>query len=411
MKFNATKVYQLLFVITILLQLYLSSFKINILFQLFILVVFFYFEGFKIPKSLVKFLIPLVSIFFLGFAGTIINNYELFNVFKDISHFIKPLLGLSIGYLFFKKINNFELFIKAIVCAGLISAILHFIIILFFSNFGSVSGIREFGRDNFLELFALFFLVFYKKFKTRKIFDENLYYIIIILIISLSVIAYFSRTMIVVAIITLITIYGYSIITLRTIKFCGLFFIAIFAFYIYLFSIKIDRENFLYKIRNVPAEIFETKINRENHSDLWDHWRAYEAKRAFELMKQNPTSFIFGCGYGSLVNLKFFAPLNDDKKGLKYISELHNGFMYLLYKTGILGILIYFMFLINMYKKIYHNKDIITTYISAIGLTYIFTTITITGIYNGRDILIFILGALLFFNFSSNQSKHLRFSH
>ena len=69
--------------------------------------------------------------------------------------------------------------------------------------------------------------------------------------------------------------------------------------------------------------MFKTNVDRENHKDLWDHWRGYEAKRAFALMEQYPSSFIIGTGQGSLVNLKFEAPLTGDKnKGLKYISEL-----------------------------------------------------------------------------------------
>jgi hypothetical protein len=35
-------------------------------------------------------------------------------------------------------------------------------------------------------------------------------------------------------------------------------------------------------------------------------------------MQDNPSSFIYGCGYGSLVNLKFWAPVSKDAKGMKY---------------------------------------------------------------------------------------------
>jgi hypothetical protein len=36
-------------------------------------------------------------------------------------------------------------------------------------------------------------------------------------------------------------------------------------------------------------------------------------------------------------------------------------------------------------------------FISGIGLSYFFTTLVITGVYNPNDALIFILGGLLFF--------------
>ena len=37
-------------------------------------------------------------------------------------------------------------------------------------------------------------------------------------------------------------------------------------------------------------------------------------------------------------------------------------------------------------------------FISGIGLFYFFTTLIITGIYNANDIVIFLLGAMLFFS-------------
>jgi hypothetical protein len=216
--------------------------------------------------------------------------------------------------------------------------------------------------------------------------------------------------MIVVAIILLITIYGYTIITKRGLRIIGVVFVSILVFYGYLFSIKISRnqpglESFLYKVKNAPSEIFKTKIDRENHKDLWDHWRGYEAKRAFSLMEKDPKSYAIGTGYGSLVNLKFFAPLTENykDKGIKYISELHNGYVYIYYKTGIFSLFLYLIFLINLYNKIYYNKNFETYFISAIGVAFLFTTLTITGMYNSRDVIVFLLGALLFFEKKSKS--------
>ena len=49
-------------------------------------------------------------------------------------------------------------------------------------------------------------------------------------------------------------------------------------------------------------------------------------------------------------------------------------------------------------------KNLVGTFVSAIGLTFLFTTLTITGIYNPRDVIVFILGALLFFE-ANNQKE------
>lgn len=410
MKVKSKEFYSALFIFIILLQLYLPSFKANVLFQVFTLGLFFLFEKVQINKSFFKTILPILLIFLFGFVGFLFNKVTFFNVFKDIFHFLKPLTGLLIGYFFYRKIDDFKMFVKTIVIVGLLSAVIHLDILFFISGFSSVNKIREFGRDNFLELFSLFFLLFYKKFQNDTLFKNQFQHLFLVVLLFASNVLYFSRTMIVAAIILLITIYGYTIITKRGLKIIGVVLVSILVFYGYLFSIKISRnqpglESFLYKVKNAPSEIFKTKIDRENHKDLWDHWRGYEAKRAFALMEKDPKSYVIGTGYGSLVNLKFFAPLTENykDKGIKYISELHNGYVYIYYKTGIFSLFLYLVFLINLYIKIYYNKNFETYFISAIGVAFLFTTLTITGMYNSRDVIVFLLGALLFFEKKYND--------
>ena len=403
MKISAVKFYTFFFAIVIFLQLYIYSFRFNIFFQLFVLTGFFALEKVKISTSFFKTSLPLVIIFTLGFIGMAFERYHLYNIIKDIFHFIKPVLAICIGYCFYKKINNFKLFVKTIIITGFISAILHYIIIIFFiKNIETVSNIREHGTDNFMELIAIFFLAYYKKFQNDQLFQSKIIHKTIFGVLLTSSVLYFSRTMIVMAILTLLTIYGYTIINRKGLRIAALLLIFTLGFYAFLFSINLQRnkkgiDSFLYKVKNAPAEVFKTRINRENHADLWDHWRGYEANRALTLLNDKPIRYFFGCGYGSLVNLKFYAPLSGEPKGMKYISELHNGYVYILYKIGIVGLLLYLLFLFNMYLKIYFNKDFITIFISAIGLSFIFTTLVTVGINNSNESLMFILGALLFF--------------
>lgn len=411
MKINKSKFYTYLFVIVLFLQLYLPSFRLNIFIQVFVFFIYLLLEKPVFSVRFIKFIFPLITLMLVGFIGTMIHKFSLVDVLKDIFHFLKPIIGLSIGFLFFTKIGDFKRFIKIIVIAGFISAIIHFIVLLLTGGFstGSLSGIREFSKDNFLELFALFFLIYYKKFCQDQLFKFKSNHQIILFIILASNILYFSRTMMVVAAILFFSMHGYTYITKKSIKYIALAILGIAVFYTYLYSVKIERnkpglEAFLYKIKIAPSELFKTKIDRDNHKELWDHWRGYESKRALDLMADYPSSYIFGTGHGSLVNLKFKAPLaaND---GMRYISELHNGYTYVLYKTGFIGLFILLFFLFGLYRKIYkyHRKnDFGLNYISAIGVIYLFTTLTITGVYNGRDVIIFILGALLCFHFKES---------
>ncbi|OYQ41560.1 O-antigen ligase family protein [Flavobacterium aurantiibacter] len=412
MKISKSTFYSFLLGFALLSQLYVASFKIAIFLQILVLAIYFVFEKAMISKRLLFSMYPLLVIFLIGFVGFLVSSYSTFNLIKDILHFIKPLLAILIGFLFVKKIGGLKELAHTIVYTGLISSIIHFYIILFVSGFSSVTEVREFSRDNFLELFALFFLVYYKKFNKELLFSSNLKHNLVSCLLFISCLLYFSRTMIVVAIILALTLHGYTIITRKALKGIGFFIIAIALFYTYLFSVKIDRkkpglESFLYKVKNAPSEIFKTKIDRENHKDLWDHWRGYEAARAFDLMNDHPSSYIFGTGHGSLVNLKFFAPLTENykDKGIKFISELHNGYVYILYKTGFIGLLAYLLFLWKLYRRVYGERIMTTYFVSGIALAFFFTTLTITGIYNPRDIMAFLLGAFLYFEFNQQPKS------
>lgn len=405
MRISSKKLFSILFAIVILSQLYLPSYRMIIMIQCSAVGIIFLL-GLKktISVNFLKALIPLIIIFFIGFIATFFNEYPLFNVIKDITHIIKPILGLTIGYFIFKQIDDVRYAVKTVVNVAVICAAYHLFLVVFFSDF-SLQGIRNNGLDNFFELFALLMLLYLSNSFESPLYSKNKRRLIIAML-ALSCFVYFSRTMFVVFALSFITMLGYTKLTPKFFKFAGIGILFVSLFYAYLFSVKIDRngkgiEPFFYKLKIAPAEIFETKIDRENHAELWDHWRGYEAKRAFKLMNDKPYSYAVGTGLGSLIDLKFKAPLGDAREGMRYISEIHNGYVYVLYKTGIISLLCMMAFLFRFYRMVYkpftNNQHLtIIRLISAIAISYFFTTLVIMGIYNPSDPLIFILGGLLF---------------
>ena len=224
MKINAIKFYTCLFIIVLFIQLYATSFRFIIFFEIFVLLLLAFLEKQKISLRFVKIIMPVIVIFLLGFLGMVSHKYHIFNIIKDIFHFIKPILGLLIGYIFYKRINDFKLFVKTIIITGFLSSIVHFIIILSIPKISTVSDIRQFGTDNFIELMALLFLSFYKKFQKERLFQDNLVHTILVGVLLTSCILYFSRTMIIMAIVVVLSVFGYTIITRKTIKIMVLLF-------------------------------------------------------------------------------------------------------------------------------------------------------------------------------------------
>lgn len=295
-------------------------------------------------------------------------------------------------------------FFKLIIIIGLLSALFHLFLVFVMSDLGSgtIHAFRLLSKDNYLELISLFFLVYFKK-AFNEPFIKSKYYWLILLFLSLSIILYFSRIMIVLGIVFMLNYKGYTRFNTKNLKLAGIMFSSILLLYLYLFSVKLRSdapglEGFLFKIKMAPSEIFNSKLDKENMMYLGENWRAYEVKRAIELMNTKPESYIYGTGYGSLVNLGFWAPLGETKKGMKFISELHNGYIYVFYKTGIIGIAFYLIFLLDLYNLINKEFTFRIKVISGIGIAFIFTSLVFGGIYNYRDVFSILLGGLLYFN-------------
>ncbi len=411
------KVILALYVLVLFIDIY-GSFRINVLIEIAFFGFLVLLTGFRgVGRSFLTGIMPLVGIFLVAFLGLFYyREYALGAISKDILHLIRPIIGVLTGYLVMTVVKEFRVFAKALILSGAITAGIHLFSVFFITGISSsITDIRgSIFLDNFLEIFALFFLVFYPWKYSRPLFSKRTVLFIGALL-SLSILMYFSRAMVVTLLLMVFAKFGFTRLTRRSIKIIGLFLVGISLFYVYLFSIKLQRnskgiEGFFYKIKNAPEEITKTKIDRDDHRDLWDHWRGYEAKRAFALLEKKPMAWVFGAGHGSLVNLKFRAPLDGpDGDGMRYISTLHNGYVFVLYKTGLIGLGLLFIFLAWLYRFLY-QKEVSTHHrflldlISTVGIFYAFTSLIITGIYIPKDTVIFILGGLLYLEQSTRKA-------
>lgn len=398
----------LLFSLIMLSEIYLDSYRFNYFVQLLFLAVLFSAGVKSVSISFFKIIAPLLLVFGIGFLGSFFYPTNSIDVFKDCLYFSKPIIGLFLGYFVFKIIDDVFIFFKIFVYLALFCAAIHLLGIVFFSNFlkSSINDIRgDFGFDNFLEVFGFFFLLLLPKNKIQPLFKKSWYRHLALIVLLASIWLYFSRTMILMVALLAISFYGYTKLNKKSLKIISVLLVVISLLIVVLNSVKIDRkakgvEALLYKIKMAPAEVFNSKIDRNNHKQLWDHWRAYEAKRAFALMEEYTVSEISGTGFGSMVNLKFQAPLSEKK--MKYISRLHNGYVFIFYKTGVVGLILYLYFLILAYGRIYTKSNdqnilLFSKIVSSIGLFYFVSTLIITGIFISKDIVVFILGGALFF--------------
>ena len=82
----------------------------------------------------------------------------------------------------------------------------------------------------------------------------------------------------------------------------------------------------------------------EDMSDIHRNWRGFESYRAIETYADgNTMSYLFGKGFGTSVDLGLTMILMDEE--FDSIPVLHNGYLYLLLKTGIVGVVTYLCYL------------------------------------------------------------------
>jgi O-antigen ligase len=113
-------------------------------------------------------------------------------------------------------------------------------------------------------------------------------------------------------------------------------------------------------------------------------------------------NYILGQGFGTLIDMQVFMLLGDET--LEYIPILHNGYLYLLIKTGLIGLLLYLIYLFGFLKTGWRysrsQEGVLALtghYIVACTLVLFFTTFVISGMFNkdGLIPIMLFLGTLL----------------
>ena len=293
------------------------------------------------------FLIALGSSFFWGH-----KNY---NLFRDTTYLFKPIMGLLVGYQLFKTDKNKAL--STIIYTGVILAIIHLVIVFItFLRFRTISVnlLREFcGYFSDYEIYVLIILVFYKQFELQ--FSKQKIRTFIILV-GLSSFLYLARTNIIQFVILFMAIKGYFTITKKSLRIVGIVLLTTVTSYSAIYVLNPKRngkgiEAFLYKIKIAPIESFKTKINTSDWKDFNDNYRSFESITTVKTMKNAGVSALFfGKGLGATIDLGRDVMSNDGGY-VRYIAVVHNGFMTVFLKSGIVGVLICLLSIAYLLKR------------------------------------------------------------
>lgn len=384
----------------VLLVLSLSSLSIELSFVTSVLVLFLCLTK-TLSSHMLTFGTIIIMVTLIGVVSTRWFNYPFYDLLKDFIYFTRPITILFSSYFVIKRIKSINFIFNAIVVIAFLFAIRHILVILV--NIGSIDSyvyIRTLGgKHNHIELVALVFLLF-----TPYVTVFSKYRKTVIFIFFASIILYFSRTMFIVLFIFYLGHKGYLFLNRRFLKGFLVFGIASIIIGISISNVETSRNStglnkFIYKTQNSFKELFVSfdveKVKRDRRM-LWEHWRAYEAQKAIEQVNDGGVkAWLLGLGFGPQVDLGTTVML--DGKMFDKVPSIHNGYIFVLFKTGILGLIFYLVFILGIFFKFQKFKvkeAVIENLIVATSLYLLFSSFVVTGFYRAGEFSMFLFGIL-----------------
>lgn len=387
----------------VLLVVSLSTYSIELSFLTSLIVLALTFSS-KANRRLTVFSFLLMSLVLTGMVASYDFKSSIFDWIKDFVYFSRPIFVLLASYFVVKRVKSENFVFNTVIIIAFIFALKHLFLVLI--NIGSIDSyiyLRNLGgKQNHIETVALIFLFFtpfhYKLKKHKRLIQ---------FIILLSFLLYLSRTMFITLFIFFLAYKGYLFLNIKLIK--GLFVFMTVATLIGVTVLNIDTNRdskgikaFIYKTKNSFTEMFEavdTEYILRDRRSLWEHWRAYEAQKAIEQLNERGTkAWLIGMGYGPPIRLDTHVKL--DGKIFTEVPSIHNGFIYVLFKTGIIGLLFYLSFIaygfVSYQKfKTNQNNSIYNKLLVATSLYIFLNSFVITGFFRPGEFSIFLLGILI----------------
>jgi hypothetical protein len=159
-------------------------------------------------------------------------------------------------------------------------------------------------------------------------------------------------------------------------------------------------------VKIAPFEPFKTRVDKDDWVDFNDNYRSYENILTIRQVSANGWSaVVFGEGLGSTIDLKREVWLQTSF--MRYIPFLHNGFMTVFLKSGLLGVCIYLGTIFFFFRQ----PDSIIPLVTQINLLLLGTGFFLfisnwvfLGFYNLFDTKTILMGLLLAYKERLNKS-------
>ncbi len=304
----------------------------------------------KIQQSYFKLILPLVLIVITGLAGA--HNHEYWNIFRDISYALSPITIIYLGYWVALDKQIMPMFLKLFMILGVILACYHlseFILnpALIYEDSMTIRSIAGNSKSSDLIILSAILYLLQHQLRIRNFIPKFLPRFVALPILATSVVLSFSRTELLIGFILFSSLLDlFTRINPRMIVSVAI----VIIIYISLALILPKSEDGTFQ-----SKIFRSaeEINIEDsydNIDINNNWRGFEANRALETYKSgNSFEYLFGQGFGTLVDLNINIALGGEgETTFSEVPIIHNGYMYILIKTGGVGLACYIFFYLKI---------------------------------------------------------------
>ena len=308
---------------------------------------------------------PLFGVWAVGTVAVLISIFFVESpqmwrdTMRDIGFSLTPISLIVIGYSLADNRGMWPLILKVFVVCGFVLAAMHTVAFvadpeLLSADYLDARSI-EGGAGNLVVLLALVFVVFQSRFDVGSLCPRYLPRFIVLPVLLASFALSHSRTVSIVVVIMALLLWGVGTrANLRTL-FVVVGLAVGLAFFVSVAPAD-ETGTFLSKLAHSFTEI-ET-YDYSDYAEMSAHWRGYEMNALLaEFASGNVLQQIFGRGFGAVVDLGFYMELSGVE--FRYLPIFHNGYGYILLKTGVLGLVLYLYFYIGVirYAMRYSNSS------------------------------------------------------
>lgn len=308
----------------------------------------------EIQRSYLKLVWPLFAVLIIGSLG--VFDHESRHIFRDVAYALTPITLIFIGYWIAGDEGMWPLIFKVMATFAFVFATVH--LSAFVLNPALLSAEADVlratvGTTGDLVVLALLLGLFQFRFGIINLFPKLFPRFIALPVLLASFVLSFSRTQFVVALILILSLWGLlTKLNIRMIISVVLLIVAFFA--ITISTPENEVGTFRSKLINSFSEM--TVSDYRNMQDINTNWRGFETYRALATFSSGDVlQQIFGQGFGSLVDLGYYQELAG--RDYRFIPITHNGYVYILLKTGIVGLLLYVVFYMKVIGSAMHYSD------------------------------------------------------